>query len=523
MNLSDRISAARKEGISDQEILGYIVDNKLSDKVAEAVKTGASATEILDVASAGRRVEERLARVPGIAARGALPVAVGATMGAPFGPVGMLAGSVAVPAAEALSQLYNLIAPEQYRLQTTPMQAIQQLGTQMGLPVAETLPEQAIQAGAGAVGGVIGQIPGAARLAQTAVTPTGRQVAETFAARPTAQMTGAAVGAPVGQVVEEVTGSPIAGALAGMAAGGVAGARRGELEVAPTREAVRTEAQGAYQRATQAGVIVSPQSLQNAVTRIEQQANNAGYDPGLHPRVAAVLNRLQQEGQQPRTLDELEILRRVASGAAASNERDERRIARLIVNQIDNYVNNIRPPDLIAGNQAGVNELRDARRLWSMNAKADVFEQMVDRAQTTGASTYTQSGYENALRGEFRRLANNQNRMRQFTADEQEQIRQIARGGNVQNMMRMIGKFSPTSVIAAPLSAGTGYVLGGPVGAVAAPVVGLGARAASERMMQQQIDELINQILLGRPQQRGAPTMFNIPAAGAAFQPVEAE
>ena len=523
MALADKISAARKEGISDQEIVNYILENKLSTKVSEAVQTGASATEILDVATASRGPIERASRIPGLIARGAMPSAIGAVAGAPFGPPGMLAGAVAVPAAEALSQLYNLIAPQQYQMAMTPMQAIEKLGTQIGLPKAETLPEQAIQAASGAVGGVMSQIPGAARLAQTAATPMGRQAAETFAARPGAQITGAAVGAPTGEVVSEVTGSPIVGMLAGMAAGGAAGARRGEPEVAPTRAAVQAESQGAYQRATQAGVIVTPQSLQNAITGIEQRVRNAGYDEGLHPRVTAVLNRLAQEGQQPRTLDELEILRRVASGAAASNERDERRIARLIVNQIDDYINNIRPADLIAGNQAGVNELRDARRLWSMNAKAGVFEEMIRRAETTAASVQTQSGYENALRGEFRRLANNQTRMRQFTQSEQDQITQIARGGTLQNMLRMIGKFSPTSVISTPLSAGTGFVLGGPVGAVAVPAVGRVARTASERMMQQQVDELINQILLGRPQQRGAPTYFNIPASGASTQPVEVE
>jgi len=302
--------------------------------------------------------------------------------------------------------------------------------------------------------------------------------------------------------------------IASMLTGGAVGARRGEQEVAPTRAAVRTESQNAYDRATQAGVIVSPNSLQNAVQGITQQVTNAGFDAGLHPRVAAVLNRLQQEGQQPRTLDELEILRRVASGAASSNERDERRLGRIIVGQIDRYVNNLGAPDLVAGNQAGIGELRTARNLWSRNAKADVFEQMVDRAQTTGGSVYTQSGYENALRGEFRRLANNDTRMRQFTADEQTEIRQIARGGNIQNILRIVGKFSPTSVIAAPLSAGTGYVVGGPAAAVALPVTGLAARRASEQMMQRQVDDLINQILMGRPLQRGEPTMFNIPAAG---------
>jgi hypothetical protein len=512
-SLSEKISSARSQGYSDAEIVQFITDNNLSSKVTESIKTGASPTEILDAATAGRPTLERAGRIPGLAARGALPIAAGAAIGAPFGPPGMLAGSLAVPAAEALTQLYNMIAPQKYQI-PTPMQGIESLGTMIGLPKAETLPEQMIQAAGGGVAAPIAQIPGAARLATTALTPTGREVARVAAAQPSAQIVAGGVAAPVGEAVGEVTESPVAGMIASMLTGGAVGARRGEQEVAPTRAAVRTESQNAYDRATQAGVIVSPNSLQNAVQGITQQVTNAGFDAGLHPRVAAVLNRLQQEGQQPRTLDELEILRRVASGAAASNERDERRLGRIIVGQIDRYVNNLGAPDLVAGNQAGIGELRTARNLWSRNAKADVFEQMVDRAQTTGGSVYTQSGYENALRGEFRRLANNDTRMRQFTADEQTEIRQIARGGNIQNILRIVGKFSPTSVIAAPLSAGTGYVVGGPAAAVALPVTGLAARRASEQMMQRQVDDLINQILMGRPLQRGEPTMFNIPAAG---------
>lgn len=512
-SLSEKISAARSQGYSDAEIVQFITENNLSPKVTESIKTGASPTEILDFATAGRTTLERAGRAPGLVARGALPVATGAALGAPFGPVGMLAGSLAVPAAEALTQLYNVIAPQQYQV-PTPMQAIESLGSMIGLPKAETLPEQMIQAAGGGVAAPIAQIPGAARLATTAITPTGREVARVAATQPTAQIAAGGVAAPVGEVVGEVTESPTAGVLASMLAGGVAGARRGEQEVAPTRQAVRTESQNAYERATQAGVIVSPNSLQTAVGNITKQVADAGYDPGLHPRVKAVLDRLELEGQQPRTLDELERLRRVASGAAASNERDERRLGKLIVRQIDDYVGNLGAPDLVAGNQAGIGELRTARNLWSRNAKADVFEQMVDRAQTTGGSVYTQSGYENALRGEFRRLANNENRMRQFTADEQAEIKQIARGGNVQNILRIVGKFSPTSVIAAPLSAGTGYVVGGPAAAVALPAAGLAARRTSEQMMQRQVDDLINQILMGRPLQRGEPTMFNIPAAG---------
>lgn len=47
-----------------------------------------------------RSATEQLVRGAGIAARGAAPVALGAAIGAPLGPPGMLAGSLALPAAE---------------------------------------------------------------------------------------------------------------------------------------------------------------------------------------------------------------------------------------------------------------------------------------------------------------------------------------------------------------------------------------------------------------------------------------
>jgi len=512
-SLSDRISEARGQGYKDDEIVKFLVQSGIrADDITAAIKEGYSSTQSLDYLTAGRPIEERASRIPGLIARGAAPVAVGAAMGAPFGPPGMAAGAIAVPAAEAATQLYNLAVPQSMQI-ATPMQAINQIASRLGLPQPETVPEQMITAAGGGTAGAIGTIPGMARLAQTAVTPTGRAIAGQMAARPGQQVVAGAVGPATGEAVADVADSDVAGVLASIVASGAVGAGRGQREIAPTRAAVRAESQNAYQRATNAGVVVTPQSLQNAVSDIEQKVIGAGYDPGLHPKVSAVLARLQKEGQQPRTLDELEILRRVAAGAAASNERDERRIGKLIVSQIDDYVNNISPTDLISGNRAGINELRDARKLWSMNAKAEVFEQMINRAETTGSSVYTQSGYENALRGEFRRLANNPNRMRQFTQAEQDQITEIARGGTLQNMLRLVGKFSPTSVISAPLSAGTGYVVGGPIGAAVIPAVGLAARSGSQRMMQQQVNNLIDEILAGRPIGREPATYFNAPAA----------
>lgn len=506
--------------------------SKLSDADLEAIAAG----DMSKVSDTGlkylsrqsppdRPIEERVSRIPGLVARGLAPSALGAAVGSPFGPVGMLAGSLAVPAAELASQGYNAIVPEEYQLKVTPSQAISNLLTQIGLPQPETTGERMITQGSSAFGGTAAGLPGFMRMAQTAATPTGRSVSGQLAAAPASQMTAAPVGAATGEFVESQTESPIAGMLANIVAGGFAGARRGEKPTVPTKEAIKDAASAAYQAATSAGVIVQPTSLQKRIGDIENTVRNAGFDADLHPKVAAVLRRFQNEGQTPKTLDELEILRRVAQGAAGSVEKDERRLGRLIISKLDDYVENLGQADLIGGNAAaGSSALKTARALWSRSVKTETLDDIIERA-TTSSTQYSQSGMENALRVQFRQLANNQNRLRQFNSEEQAAIKYVARGGNVQNALRYLGKLAPTGVVSGGVSTGAGYLFGGPLGAAVVPAVGMGSRYAAEQMMLQNVENLRNQVLSGRQMGRGTPTIYSAPAAmrGLLYSNQEAE
>lgn len=94
-----------------------------------------------------RGMAEELVRGAGLAARGAAPVAAGAALGAPLGPPGMLAGSLALPAAELATQAANVVLPQQYQI-PSPAGAVENLLTRMGFPVPETTGERAIQSSA---------------------------------------------------------------------------------------------------------------------------------------------------------------------------------------------------------------------------------------------------------------------------------------------------------------------------------------------------------------------------------------
>jgi hypothetical protein len=169
------------------------------------------------------------AQYAGAVTRGLAGPMLGAAMGAPLGPVGMLAGSLAVPAGDALTMLVNAISSgvgSDKRL-TSPSQGIQQLLTRAGVAQPETAGQRMVEAGAGAIGGTAAQLPGLMRMAGTGVTQMGRNIASQMAERPVAQLATAIPAGAVAQRTAEAvqpylgdTGAMLAGMAGGVATGG---------------------------------------------------------------------------------------------------------------------------------------------------------------------------------------------------------------------------------------------------------------------------------------------------------------
>jgi hypothetical protein len=252
-------------------------------------------------------------------------------------------------------------------------------------------------------------------------------------------------------------------------------------DAAPSREELAKQSKAAYDRAEQAGVVIKPESFANATGQIRQKLRTEGFSEKLHPRAAAALEELEAS-QGPVSLEQAEILRRIAKSAESSIEPDERRIGGLLVDHLDDYIDNLGAADVAAGNAAqAVPALNEARALWTRKRKADDIAELMRRAELS-APNFSASGMENAIRTEFRSLAKNEKRMRRFSKEERAAIERVAKGGKLDNVLRMVGKFTPTGVVSGALSSGAGFLAGGPVGAVALPAAGLASRYAATRM-----------------------------------------
>jgi hypothetical protein len=411
---------------------------------------------------------------------------------------------VSAPISMVLDPLYQLAGREPASRQQA--QAL----TALGLPeYPQTTTGRIAEAGTEALAGAGSQIGLAAQLAQKATAPVTRAISERFAAQPSAQLAATPPAAAASQATLEATGSPLAALAVGGATGAAAGIRTPQKP--QFAKQLEKEANQAYKLAERAGLVVDQGYVKSIADRVSKRAFDEGYDPGLHPQVAAVLNRLADEGTSPKTLQELERLRRIvrAPGGQFANP-DQQRIAANMVDEFDDMVESVGTQNVnVSGSKdVALSALTKARDVYKKSRKVSIIEDMVENA-TTRASQQTQAGLDNTLRNQFVNLSTNKKRMATFTKAEQDEITRIARGGgNVQQMLRFVGRFAVRGPVSGIFAGGASY---------AEPTIGIpmmlaaeGAKRGAESLRQRDVSRLMEQIA-GRSMNQ--PSLMPITAA----------
>jgi hypothetical protein len=260
----------------------------------------------------------------------------------------------------------------------------------------------------------------------------------------------------------------------------------------PSNEQLKVQSQAAYAEAEAAGVRVSAGRWSEVAEDIVSIAKKAPIDKGLHPRSTSVLNRIAKEMGEDKTLTQMEQYRRLLQIAAKTPDTDDARVANLMIDALDDFVDNLTPADIIFGNKskaAASRILRQARDYWRRYSKGQTISDMMESAYDT-ASMFSASGLDNAIRRQFKTLIGNKNRMKRFNVQEKAAIRRVARGGPVANVLRIIGKGSVTGGLGQVAPTGLALALGGPMAAGVAAAGGTAARIASNRLTKSRADKV---------------------------------
>ena len=333
---------------------------------------------------------------------------------------------------------------------------------------------------------------------------------------------GALSGAGAGENLEErLVGAGLGAAIGAPlgAAGGAFAARATKPAAPPSVADLETQGNAAYTAARQAGLQVKPETTTNFAAALKNVAEEFGYDPKLQPKASVALDRVEKLAGNAASLDDLENVRKVMRVAAQSPDRADRALASRMISTYDDLLSGIGKNDVTAGDlKVAIPALESARSIWARKSKGELIENLISRAEDR-ASQFSGSGFENAIRTEFRQLAMNEKRMRGFNKNEQAAIRDVVQGNMTDNALRFLGKFAPRGPVGTGVAGGFGALLGGGPGAAAALGAGEFGRQAATAATLARAQRAAEMMRAGGPMQRRQLTpaeMLQLRAAPAA-------
>ena len=244
----------------------------------------------------------------------------------------------------------------------------------------------------------------------------------------------------------------------------------------------------AFNEARINGSAIKPQALNRAASNVRNIKNEVGlkidFDEVNHAQAFRVRERLLNDLESGNVdFDRLLALRESAGEIAGNPDRAIAMRGVRLKNEIDDFVDSLRPGDVIGGDpERAAQALKSAREFWRDASAARTIEREMNIAGIN-ANTFSGAGYENALRTQFKQLARRIERGREkgFKPAEIAAIKKVAAGGPVENLLRFIGKAAPTGIVSGGIGAGLGFALGGPGGAVALPAIGALGRGLATR------------------------------------------
>jgi hypothetical protein len=314
-------------------------------------------------------------------------------------------------------------------------------------------------------------------------------------------MVAAPLATATGQTVTEATGSPVAGLVAGVTTGGAAGLRPVKRGAVPTAEELLAQSKANYAILDKSGFQLDNTLFKQHMASLPAKLrSDVGYVESVNPKVAGAFKELLSDA--PKDVAEITALRKIIGGAAGSADKSERIAAMKLLDEFDTYVLNAPPSAIISGDAKAMNAWKAARADYAKVKKSELIEDIVARAEVS------QGGKEPSIAQGLSALAKNDKKMRFFTAEEQDAIRAAAKGGNLQLMLRTVGKFSPMTPAAAIFTAVNPY------GAYTA-AAGMAAKELSTARRMQQINALASRMRLGGtpPVLEGA--LANVPVFAA--------
>lgn len=249
-----------------------------------------------------------------------------------------------------------------------------------------------------------------------------------------------------------------------------------------------------YKQADESGVLFKQSGIAKVADTIKQAVGNPNTI--LRPKTTGMLQELDDlvaSGDVP--LSRLDEFRQMIGKEIRRADPSDMRTLEIMKNKLDDFGDNAMPDAVTGDHENGIKLIKEARKAWQMKSKAQVLDDIFEKAENN-TSQFTQNQYLGTVLQKFRQLANDPRKMRAFSAEEQAQIKQIVLGGKTDKVLRLLGKFSPNTVISGGVT-GAAIASGGFLG-LAVPAIGAGSKYAATQSTKQAVRRLEDMVLQGQ-------------------------
>jgi hypothetical protein len=267
----------------------------------------------------------------------------------------------------------------------------------------------------------------------------------------------------------------------------------------PTAETIRKEAGNLYKTATQKGGAIKPEIVDNFIDDLQKTVKP-------QDEVAAALTKDDPANEA------LSIFEELMRGKEMTLDRLQA-VDEALTQKIDKYVELGRPKkeglglvkiqdqlrktiedadeSMIEGGKEGFDALKSGRKMWSKAARMRDIESIMTRAEMSDQPA-------NAMRAGFKTLYNNPNRIRGYSKEERELIRQAAKDNLPMELLR--GLASRLTGI------GSG-VAGGPIGYAIGKSAEMSARGVRENLARAKAQGILDLISGYKPIEQSQPLL----------------
>lgn len=284
-----------------------------------------------------------------------------------------------------------------------------------------------------------------------------------------------------GNQVAEMAGEVVGGGATGL--GLLNQARRGAVRQAeaavPTVDQLKERAGELYRQAESRGVGAGPSQTQDladamrATLTKEGRISPEGRISEVYPKAREGMQLVDDYAGKQMNPTQMQAVRKVIADGLTSKDGSERRLAGMLTDNFDGWSMPMAP------------ELAQARGVASRYLTA---EQLQTARELAGARAgqFTGSGFENALRTEYRALDRGAIRGSQrFSDDVTDAVETVSRGTPASNFARGLGRLAPTGVVPFGLGSGLpGFMAGAATGSPTiggATILGMSALGSAGR------------------------------------------